>query len=105
MVFPESDNAESMAQAAAAEMQDDKGNRLELHRDRDRNLTEIEAPNHHWVRFKYDDETRVKRADDDAGEWVLYDYDKDGYLMDVIHSTGEGRHYTLGGQEDRRGGG
>jgi len=65
--FPESYDAQNLAQGAPYEMRDAKGNNLELHRDPQRNLQEIKTPHGHWIRFSYDDSSRIKRAEDDAG--------------------------------------
>jgi YD repeat-containing protein len=51
---------------ATVEMRDAKGNRLELKRDSQRNLQEIRTPHGHWIRFGYDDLSRITRAEDDA---------------------------------------
>jgi YD repeat-containing protein len=95
--FPESYNAKNLAQGAPYEMRDAKGNRLELHRDTQRNLQEIKTPHGHWIRFSYDDSSRIKRADDDAGRWAQYEYNADGMLKSAISSSGRERHYEYDG--------
>jgi YD repeat-containing protein len=95
--FPESYNAKNMAQGAATEMIDAKGNHLELSRDPQRNLQEIRTPHGHWMRFRYDEQARIKRAEDDAGNWADYDYNRDGMLENVRLSSGRQRHYEYDG--------
>ncbi len=91
--FPESYNAKNLAQGAPYEMRDAQGNRLELHRDGQRNLQEIRTPHGHWIRFSYDDLARVKRAEDDGGHWAQYEYNGAGLLESVALSSGRERHY------------
>jgi len=95
--FPESYNGKNMAQGAPTEMVDAKGNRLELRRDPQRNLQEIRTPNGHWIRFNYDDLSRIKRAEDDAGHWAHYEYNADGMLKTATLSSGRQRHYEYDG--------
>jgi len=97
ILFPESYNAKNMAQGAPVEMRDAKGNRLELRRDSQRNLQEIRTPHGHWIRFGYDEFSRIKRADDDAGHWVQYEYNSDGMLRTVTLSSGRERRYEYAG--------
>ena len=97
ILFPESYNAKNLAQGAPYEMRDADGNRLELHRDRQRNLQEIKTPHGHWIRFSYDDLFRIKRAEDDAGHWAQYEYNDDGMLKSAILSSGRERHYDYSG--------
>jgi YD repeat-containing protein len=74
MFFPESYSAKNLAQGAATEIRDAEGNKLELERDRQRNLTEILTPRGHWIKFTYDSQARIVRAEDDAGNWAKYAY-------------------------------
>ena len=99
MIFPESYNAKNLAQGAATEIRDASGNKLELQRDRQRNLLEILTPHGHWIKFSYDDQARITRAEDDTGEWVRYEYSAGplGMLLDAIHSSGQERHYQYEG--------
>jgi YD repeat-containing protein len=98
ILFPESYNAKNMAQGAPIEMRDRNGNRLELNRDRERNLQEIKTPHGHWIRFTYDDLSRIKRAETDAGGWAQYEYNSDGMLIHVVLSSGRQRHYDYQGK-------
>jgi YD repeat-containing protein len=86
-----------MAQGAAVEMRDAQGNTLQLLRDGHRNLLEIRTPNKHSIKFTYDPESRVTRAQDDRGNWSEYRYSDDGMLTDVILSSGHQRHYSYEG--------
>jgi YD repeat-containing protein len=97
ILFPESYNAKNLAQGAPYEMQDASGNRLELHRDPQRNLREIRTPHGRWIRFSYDDLSRIMRAEDDAGHSAQYKYNSDGMLRSVILSSGRERHYDYNG--------
>jgi YD repeat-containing protein len=95
--FPESYNAKNLAQGAATEMIDAKGNHLELRRDPQRNLQEIRTPHGHWIRFSYDDLSRIKRAEDDAGHWAQYEYNANGMLKTATLSSGRQRNYEYDG--------
>jgi YD repeat-containing protein len=97
ILFPESYNAKNLAQGAPYEMRDADGNRLELHRDPQRNLLDIKTPHGHWIRFTYDQLSRVKRAEDDAGKWNEYAYNDDGMLKSAASSSGRERHYDYSG--------
>jgi len=97
ILFPESYNAQNLAQGAPYEIRDAQGNRLELHRDSQRNLEEIKTPHGHWIRFSYDYLSRIKRAEDDAGHWAQYEYNADGMLESVVLSSGRERHYEYEG--------
>jgi YD repeat-containing protein len=95
--FPEAYNSTNMAQGAAVEMRDAEGNRLKLLRDGQRNLLEIRTPNQHSIKFKYDELSRVTRAQDDQGNWSQYRYSGDGMLVDAAFSSGHARHYSYDG--------
>jgi hypothetical protein len=95
--FPESYNGTNAAQGAAAEIRDSTGNRLILHRDRQRNLTEIETPHGHWIRLKTDGQARIFLAEDDHGNWTSYQYSTEGMLAQASSSSGEVRNYVYDG--------
>ena len=95
--FPEAYYSTNMAQGAAVEMRDAQGNTLKLLRDAKRNLLEIRTPNQHSIKFKYDDLSRVTRAQDDQGNWSEYKYSGDGMLVDAVLSSGHARHYSYDG--------
>lgn len=97
--FPESYNAENLAQGAPTEMTDAAGNKIELVRNPRRNLQEIRGPNGASIKLTYDGHDRVVRADDDQGGWTTYAYNPSGFLTDVVHSDGTARYYFYeGGQ-------
>jgi YD repeat-containing protein len=97
MFFPESYRAKNLAQGAATEIRNPGGSRLELRRDRRRNLLEILTPHGHWIKFSYDGEARIARARADAGTWTRYSYNANGMLTDVGWSSGQTRHYEYQG--------
>jgi YD repeat-containing protein len=74
-------------------MRDAKGNRLELHRDGQRNLQEIATPHGHTIKFAYDDLSRIVKAEDDGGHWAKYAYNGDGMLASATFSSGQMRRY------------
>jgi len=96
MFFPEAYNAKNAAQGAFYEMRDSAGNKLILQRDEERNLQQIATPHGHWIRFHYNG-VHIVRAEDDAGDWASYAYNREGMLSDAIHSSGEERHYEYDG--------
>lgn len=83
---------------AATEFLDAQGNRLQLRRDGKRDRQEIRTPHGHWIRFSYDESSRITRAEDDAGNWARYRYNPDGMLQDVLLSSGRERHYDYSGR-------
>lgn len=92
--FPESYSARSLAQGAATEIRNGQGDVLKLQRDAKRNLKEILTPHGKWIRFTYDGESRVIRAEDDAGHWAQYGYNRKGLLTAVRLSTGKARYFS-----------
>jgi YD repeat-containing protein len=99
MSFPESYNAKNLAQGAPTEIRNASGDRLELRRSSRRNLRTIRTPHGHWIRFTYDDQSRITKAEDDKGNWVRYGYgtDRYGMLLYAINSSGRERHYEYQG--------
>ncbi len=97
MFFPEAYAAKNMGQGAATEIRDAAGDKLELQRDRKRNLLKILTPHGHWIKFNYDDQARITRAEDDTGHWANYTYNYFGMLTEVIHSSGQVRRYEYQG--------
>lgn len=86
-LFPEAYFAKSYAQGAAIEMRDGGGNRIQLKRDKVRNLLQLISPSGHTINFKYDDANRVIEASDDAGDIRRYTYDYGGHLRTVQDAT------------------
>jgi YD repeat-containing protein len=95
MSFPESYNARSLAQGAVTEIRAASGSRLQLQRSSHGDLQAIKTPHGHWIRFTYDDQSRITKAEDDKGNWVRYGYgaDRHGMLLYAIQSSGKERHY------------
>jgi YD repeat-containing protein len=97
--FPESYNAQNLAQGAPTEMIDAAGNKIELIRNPKRNLQEIRGPDGASIKFTYDDQDRIVRAEDSHGRWTTYTYSSAGFLTAVVHSDGTARYYFYeGGQ-------
>lgn len=94
ILFPEAYNSTNTAQGAPYAMRDASGDTLKLIRDAKRNLQEIRTPHDHTIRFKYDDQSRVVRADDDQGHSAEYRYNANGMLTDATLSSGHARHYS-----------
>lgn len=91
--FPESYSARNLAQGAPTEMTDSAGNKIELVRNRKRNLEEIRGSDGASIKLIYDDHDRIVHADDGHGRWSNYKYDSSGFLTDVVHSDGTARYY------------
>jgi YD repeat-containing protein len=81
--FPESYNAKNFAQGAAIEMRDAKGHHIELKRGAARNLETLISPSGHTINFEYDGESRIIKAQDDAGNVRQYSYDSTGHIETV----------------------
>jgi len=97
IVFPEAYQATNMAQGAPTEMVDSAGNKLELIRDASRNLVEIRARNGPPMKFTYDEQSRIVRAEAGADGSAKYAYNAYGMLTDVVLSSGRERHYSYDG--------
>jgi YD repeat-containing protein len=95
--FPESYNAKTRAEGAPFDFVDPAGNKLQLNRDRRRNLKEIRTPHGRWIRFEHDNRARIIKAVDDGGNFVQYGYNQAGLLTDVKSSSGAARHYVYDG--------
>jgi YD repeat-containing protein len=95
--FPESYNAQTLAEGAPTEMVDKDGHKIELIRDWHRNLHEIRGPDGASIKFVYDDRNRIVRAEDSLGEWATYTYDSAGYLATAAHSDNTSRSYSYQG--------
>jgi YD repeat-containing protein len=80
IIFPEAYFAKNFAQGAPIEMHDTDGHRIQLKRDKVRNLEELLSPGGHTITFKYDSADRIIEADDDAGHVRNYSYDSSGHL-------------------------
>ncbi len=82
-LFPEAYYAKNYAQGAPIEMRDARGNRIQLKRDKVRNLQALISPSGHKIMFKYDGSDRIIEAGDDAGDVRRYSYDPSGHVETV----------------------
>lgn len=81
--FPEAYYAKNLAQGAATEMDDAAGHRIQLKRNKVRNLEELISPAGRTITFKYDLADRIVEAADDRGNIRKYDYDQNGHVHTV----------------------
>jgi YD repeat-containing protein len=86
-IFPEAYNAKSYAQGAPFEMQDAKGHRIQLKRDKQRNLDQLISPSGSAITFKYDAANRIIEATDNTGNVRKYSYDSSGHLEAVADAA------------------
>jgi YD repeat-containing protein len=86
-LFPDAYYAKSCAQAAAVEMRDGNGHRVQLKRDKQGNLQQLISPSGKTISFKYDDSRRIVEAADQAGNVRKYAYDPSGHLETVADAT------------------
>ena len=70
-------------QCAVVAIQNAKGDRLTIKRDRDGNIERILSPHGHFVDVKTDPQGRITHASTDSGQWVDYVYDEKGCLSRV----------------------
>jgi len=68
-------------------MLDAKGHRLQLRRDKQRNLEQLISPSGHTITFRYDAEDRITEATDDAGKVRKYFYGAGGHLETVANAA------------------
>lgn len=85
--FPEAYLAKNYAQGAATAMVDADGHRIELKRDKDRNLQTLISPNGSQITFTYDSSSRIRQAKDDQNNVRTYFYDGTGHLQAVSDAT------------------
>jgi YD repeat-containing protein len=86
-LFPEAYAATNRAQGAPTEMANADGHRIQLKRNKVRNLEELLSSGGHTITFKYDSADRIAEADDDAGHIRKYSYDRGGHLDTVSDGT------------------
>ena len=82
-LFPEAYYSKSFAQGAPIEMRDEHGNRIQLKRDKVRNLERLVSPSGHTIALTYDDSDRITEAQDSAGNIRRYSYNPSGHLETV----------------------
>jgi hypothetical protein len=76
-------------------MRDADGNTLEPTHHAQRNLLKIGTSQKRSIRFKYDDHSRIVRAEVDQTHWAAYKYDANGTLTDAATlSSVHSRHYS-----------
>jgi YD repeat-containing protein len=85
--FPEAYHAKNFAQGAPTEMVDEQGHRIQLKRNRVRNLEELVSPGGHAITFQYDSSDRIVEAHDDAGHIRRYFYNQNDHLDNVTDGT------------------
>jgi len=86
-LFPESYRAKTFAQGAPFEMQAADGRRIQLKRNKQRNLEQLVSPSGRTITFKYDGADRIIEATDDAGNVRKYSYDSSGSLETVADGS------------------
>ena len=86
-LFPEAYDAKNDAQGAVLEMQDAGARRIQLNRDKRRNLEKLISPSGRTITFKYDAADRIVEAKDDAGNIRRYFYDASGHLETVADAS------------------
>lgn len=86
-LFPEAYFSKNYAQGAPFEMQDASGHRVQLKRDKQRNLEQLISPSGRTITFRYDGADRILEATDDAGNVRKYSYDSSGHLETVADAS------------------
>jgi YD repeat-containing protein len=86
-LFPEAYHAKNFAQGAPFEMKDAEGHRIQLKRDKQRNLEQLISPSGQTITFKYDAADRIIEAVDDSGNIRKYSYDFSGHLESVADAS------------------
>ena len=82
-LFPEAYRAKNQAQAAAFEIRDGSGNRMQLIRDGEGNLRRIISASGHLLDLTVDERGRIVRAEDDNENTRYYKYDATGHLTRI----------------------
>ncbi len=90
--FPDSYYARNCAQGAPTVMEDGQGHRIELKRDKERNLQELISPAGYEIDFTYDSSDRITEAKGHLNEDGLknvreYSYDQTGHVETVSDAT------------------
>lgn len=86
-LFPEAYDAKNYAQGAPFEMWDAEAHRIQLKRDKQRNLEQLVSPSARTITFKYDAANRIIEATDDTGNVRKYSYDSNGHLKTVADAS------------------
>jgi YD repeat-containing protein len=85
--FPESYNAKNFAQGAPIAMEDADGHRIQLKRNKARNLEELISPSGRTITFQYDSSDRIVEAHDEGGHSRRYFYNQTGHLDSVTDGS------------------
>ena len=83
ILFPDSYHGKTFAQGAPTEIRNPDGSRIQLKRDKVRNLETLVSLLGHTITFKYDQANRIVEAADDVGNTRRYTYDTTGHLATV----------------------
>jgi len=86
-MFPEAYYSKNYAQGAPFEMLQADGHRIQLKRDKQRNLEQLISASGHTITFKYDAADRIIEAVDDAGNVRKYSYDSSGHVATVADAA------------------
>lgn len=102
--------------APLSAIRDRNGNEIKIARDDTNftgqpygNVTQVTSPTGRWLKFTYDLQDRIIRAEDNTGRTVTYEYDAGGRLWKVTDPDGGATEYTYDGAnrmetiKDRRG--
>ncbi len=87
IIFPEAYFAKNFAQGAPTEMRDAAGNRVQLKRDKVRNLQQLISASGHTITFQYDNADRIIEGRDDSGTIRRYEYGIGGQVVTVSDAT------------------
>ena len=85
-LFPEAYYARSLVQAAAYEIRDATGHRMQLARDHAGNLNRIVSPAGRILDLTFDESARITRAEDDNENTRYYKYDPTGHLAQIAQN-------------------
>ena len=90
---PEAYSATRPQQGSLVGIFDKEGHQVRLSRKSSGDLTEIESPSGHWIKFTYD-EGRMTEAKDSLRNVAAYKYDAEGRLASVVYSRGSAIKYS-----------
>jgi hypothetical protein len=85
-IFPEAYHAKNLAQAAAYEIRDAAGHRMQLIRDHTGNLNRVISPADHILDLTFDESARIVRAEDDNENIRYYKYNSTGHLTQITQN-------------------
>jgi YD repeat-containing protein len=90
-IFPEAYFAKTYAQGAAIEMRDAEGNRIQLRRDKARNLEQLISPSGRTITFKYDSSNRIIEATGQTNDGVSQTRQY-SYVFGHLQTVSDGMH-------------